>query len=72
VEVKFDMDEERISCECEVSAHYKTGVEMESLVGVAVALLTIWDMIKYLEKDDKGQYPATYIERIKVVSKQKE
>ncbi|UCE74893.1 MAG: cyclic pyranopterin monophosphate synthase MoaC [Methanomassiliicoccales archaeon] len=72
VEVKFDMNEESISCECEVSAHYKTGVEMESLVGVSVALLTIWDMVKYLEKDANGQYPGTFIEKIMVVLKQKE
>lgn len=71
VDVSFDVGEEVIVCECEVKANYKTGVEMESLVGVSVALLTIWDMVKYLEKDDKGQYPITYIAGIKVISKQK-
>jgi cyclic pyranopterin phosphate synthase len=45
---------------------------MESLVGVSVALLTIWDMVKYMEKDESGQYPTTQITNIKVVSKQKE
>ena len=29
----------------------KTGVEMEALVGVSVALLTVWDMVKSAEKD---------------------
>lgn len=44
---------------------------MEALVGVTIALLTIWDMVKYLEKDEKGQYPHTRIEYIKVVKKVK-
>ena len=29
----------------------KTGVEMEALTGVSVALLTVWDMVKSAEKD---------------------
>ncbi len=72
VDVSFDVEEETISCECEVKAHYKTGVEMESLAGVAAALLNIWDMVKYLEKDKDGQYPDTFISSIRVISKQKE
>lgn len=71
VDVSFEIDEEIISCECEVKARYSTGVEMESLVGVSVALLTIWDMVKYLEKDERGQYPTTQIANIEVISKQK-
>lgn len=69
VEVAFDIKEESISCECEVKANYKTGVEMESLAGVSTALLTIWDMVKYLEKDENGQYPSTQINNIEVISK---
>ena len=72
VDVSFDLGEEIIACECVVKAHYSTGIEMEVLVGVSVALLTIWDMVKYLEKDDSGQYPSTEIVNIKVISKQKE
>jgi cyclic pyranopterin phosphate synthase len=72
VDVSFDIGERDISCECEVKAHYKTGVEMESLIGVSVALLNIWDMVKYLEKDKDGQYPDTFISTIKVISKKKE
>ncbi len=71
VEVSFDFGGDIIQCQCSVTAHYTTGVEMESLVGVSVALLTIWDMVKYLEKDDQGQYPTTSISKIMVVSKQK-
>lgn len=71
VDVSFDIGEVVIVCECEVKANYSTGIEIESLVGVNVALLTIWDMVKYLEKDENGQYPTTHIAGIKVVSKQK-
>jgi cyclic pyranopterin phosphate synthase len=45
---------------------------MEALVGTATALLTIWDMVKYLEKDERGQYPQTRILNIEVVEKTKE
>ena len=55
----------------EVEALYRTGVEMEALVGVTVALLTVWDMVKYLEKDARGGYPTTRLGPIRVVSKQK-
>ena len=72
VDFKFNMHGNRIDVECEVKAHYKTGVEMEALTGVSVALLTIWDMVKYLEKDEKGQYPMTQIKDIEVVEKIKE
>ncbi|WML67751.1 MAG: cyclic pyranopterin monophosphate synthase [Methanoregula sp. SKADARSKE-2] len=49
----------------------KTGIEMEALTGVAVALLTIWDMVKSAEKDKDGQYPVTRIEGIRVLEKKK-
>jgi cyclic pyranopterin monophosphate synthase len=49
----------------------RTGVEMEALVGASVALLTVWDMVKYLEKDDRGLYPRTSLGPIRVASKQK-
>jgi cyclic pyranopterin phosphate synthase len=60
-----------IECTCEVKALHKTGVEMEALLGVEIALITIWDMVKYMEKDENGQYPDTKIEKIKVVEKTK-
>jgi len=58
-------------CRCTVEADYTTGVEMEALTGVSIALLTVWDMVKYLEKDDRGQYPGTAIHGMRVVSKEK-
>lgn len=70
--LQFEFQKEVITVHCFVSARYKTGVEMEALVGVTIALLTIWDMVKYLEKDAKGQYPTTHISNVKVIKKWKE
>ncbi len=71
IKLNFDLDESGVVCECQVKAHYKTGLEMEALTGVSAALLTIWDMVKYLEKDEEGQYPYTKIESIQVSRKEK-
>ena len=71
VDIDFDVRENSIICVCEVKAEYKTGVEMEALTGATVALLTIWDMVKYLEKDENGQYPGTRITNVEVVEKMK-
>ena len=69
--IEFELGDETVTARSEVRAHYKTGVEMEALVGVATALLTVWDMVKYLEKDDSGQYPTTRIQSLQVISKEK-
>ena len=71
MELDFQLHDDGITCSCTVKAIYKTGVEMDALCGATVALLTIWDMVKYLEKDEGGQYPDTRITDIKVVSKRK-
>lgn len=69
--VEFELGRDRVVCTTVVEATYKTGVEMEALYGASVALLTVWDMVKSLEKDARGQYPAARIEGIRVVSKTK-
>ena len=69
--VAFDVHTDRIWATTTVEATYKTGVEMEALYGVSVALLTIWDMVKSLEKDRTGQYPTARIESVQVVRKEK-
>ena len=69
--VSFDVRADRVIATTAVEATYKTGVEMEALYGATVALLTIWDMVKALEKDTKGQYPSTMIEHIHIVTKEK-
>ena len=70
--VTFNMQSDRIAVTTAVEATYKTGVEMEALYGVTVALLTSWDMVKALEKDGQGQYPSARIEAVRVVSKEKQ
>ncbi|HEV2137427.1 MAG TPA: cyclic pyranopterin monophosphate synthase MoaC [Nitrososphaerales archaeon] len=54
-----------------VSATEKTGVEMEALTAVVVALLNVWDVVKPYEKDRRGQYPATRINGVRVLRKSK-
>ena len=71
VDAAFHVADDHIEARCRVTADYKTGVEMEALTGVTVALLTIWDMVKYLEKDTDGQYPSTVITDVKVTEKRK-
>jgi len=71
VRVDFDVRADRIEAVCSVSARARTGVEMEALVGVTMALNTLWDMVKYLEKDEQGQYPSTRITDIRVLKKEK-
>jgi cyclic pyranopterin phosphate synthase len=70
--VAFDVRPDRVVVTTAVEATYKTGVEMEALYGATVALLTIWDMVKSLEKDSKGQYPSASIEDVHVVRKEKQ
>ena len=50
--VDFDILEEECAVRgsCTVKLSGKTGVEMEALTGVSVALLTIYDMCKALDK----------------------
>lgn len=69
VDVKFDMDAESVKATVEVKSVGKTGVEMEALHGVSAALLTIWDMVKSLEKDETGNYPFARITNIEVLEK---
>ncbi|MEM4202016.1 MAG: cyclic pyranopterin monophosphate synthase MoaC, partial [Candidatus Hadarchaeum sp.] len=71
VDVDFKIEDNGVRAEVEVRSIGQTGVEMEALAGVTGALLTIWDMVKGLEKDTAGQYPTTAIEEIRVVKKVK-
>ncbi|MDI9614219.1 cyclic pyranopterin monophosphate synthase MoaC [Methanothermobacter sp.] len=71
VDVEFDVMDDGITARVTVRCDGKTGVEMEALTGVSVALLTIWDMVKSVEKDEHGQYPETKISNIRVLKKEK-
>ena len=50
--VDFEIDEEHLEIKavCTAKVEGKTGVEMEALTGVSVALLTIYDMCKAIDK----------------------
>ncbi len=64
VAVDFEVGEKEISIRCEVATHAPTGVEMEALTGVAVAALTLYDMMKSADKTMR-------IEGVELVSKVK-
>ena len=53
VEIGFDFDDEKslVRCETLVETRDRTGVEMEALMAVQIALLSIYDMCK---KTDRG------------------
>jgi len=72
LEVDFSFGSEEIRVTVTVKSVGKTGVEMEALTGVSAALLNVWDMVKYLEKDETGNYPYTAIGNISVLEKRKE
>jgi cyclic pyranopterin phosphate synthase len=73
VKATLDVDAETatITATVTVQSLGRTGVEIEALMGVMTALLTVFDMCKYLEKDDTGQYPVTQISDVKVLRKRK-
>lgn len=71
VEVDFVLLPAAVRATVAVTSVGRTGVEMEALAGVSAALLNVWDMVKYLEKDGTGNYPSTSIEEIRVVEKRK-
>ena len=52
VSVDFFLDEDKLEIEavCTAKLTGRTGVEMEALTGVSVALLTIYDMCKALDR----------------------
>ena len=72
VHVEEQLGQKFIAITVNVTANARTGVEMEALTAVSVALLTIWDMSKQYEKDEAGQYPSTQIDNIRVIEKIKE
>jgi cyclic pyranopterin phosphate synthase len=55
VTIDFDIieSEKKINCFVSVKSDGKTGVEIESLIGVEIALMTIYDMCKYLDRGMK-------------------
>jgi cyclic pyranopterin phosphate synthase len=65
VDVKASLERDCVLVESTVKTTGQTGVEMEALTGVSVALLTIYDMCKAVDKEMKiGE--ITLIEKTKV------
>lgn len=71
VSLDLEVLDDGIKVRALVKTNAPTGVEMEALTAVAIALLNIWDMVKMYEKDENGQYPTTEINYIKVLRKGK-
>jgi cyclic pyranopterin phosphate synthase len=65
IQVDFKFQDDGILASCRVSCQARTGVEMEALTGVSVALLTVYDMCKAI---DKGMI----LDNIRLINKQKE
>ena len=51
VEVRIDVVTDGLEVQCTARTAASTGVEMEALTGVSVALLTIYDMCKAADKE---------------------
>jgi cyclic pyranopterin monophosphate synthase len=63
--IDFETGADFIRCTCSVAASARTGFEMEALMGVSVSLLTIYDMLKAVDK-------SMVINDVHLVSKTKE
>lgn len=61
--VDFELDREKceIKAICTTKVEGKTGVEMEAMTGVSIALLTIYDMCKAIDK--RMEISAIHLDR---------
>jgi cyclic pyranopterin monophosphate synthase len=50
VDVRIELREDRVEIETEARTTARTGVEMEALTAASVAALTVYDMVKGLER----------------------
>jgi len=62
VDFRIDTEQSEIYSTVTVKSQGKTGVEIESLIGVEISLMTIYDMCKYLDR-------SMIINDIKLISK---
>ena len=51
IDFEIDRETNKITAICTVKIDGKTGVEMEAFTGVSIALLTIYDMCKAIDKE---------------------
>lgn len=63
VDIEFNIGEGEIEIRSEVIARDRTGVEMEALVSVSASALTIYDMVKAVDRE-------AVIEEIKLLEKE--
>lgn len=52
-DIRFEIEDDGVQIEVEVSTFGKTGIEMEALTAVSIAALTIYDMCKAIDKEMK-------------------
>lgn len=50
IDVRLAVDGPRVRCEATVRTEARTGVEMEALTAVSAALLTVYDMLKAVDR----------------------
>ena len=63
VEIEFEaLDATRLEVRCRTACRGRTGVEMEALMGAAIAALTVYDMTKALD-------PSIRIESVELIEK---
>ena len=72
IDTDFTLDRRSVTMEVTVETIGKTGCEMEAIHGVSIGLNVIWDMVKSIEKDERGQYPGTSIQSVEVIEKTKQ
>ena len=66
VSIDFDRSaSDRLQVTATTTITARTGVEMEALTGVSVALLTLWDMVKGVDADLR-------IDDVRLIEKRKE
>lgn len=64
IDVQASLDKTGVFVECEARCVGQTGIEMEALTAVSIALLTIYDMCKAVDK-------SMVIDEVKLVEKRK-
>ena len=62
VDVRIEVGEDRVEIETEARTSGQTGVEMEALTAASVAALTVYDMVKAIER-------GVEIERVRLLHK---
>ena len=65
VEVRLEVEEDGVAIEASAETTAQTGVEMEALTAASVAALTVYDMVKAVDKD-------MVVEDVRLLEKTKE